>query len=79
MPLFKLQNQKRPSTASSVPTLKPLLFQYSLYRLIAYSIARSAAPTTVLPGTDFPPRPPLATPLRCCDAKEDNPQALYDF
>ena len=31
------KNQKRPSTASSVPTLKKLLFQYSLYRLIAYS------------------------------------------
>jgi len=29
------QNQKRPSTASNVPTLKPLLFQYSLYRFIA--------------------------------------------
>jgi len=39
MPLFKLQNQKRPSTASSVPTLKPLLFQYSLYRFIVESCA----------------------------------------
>jgi len=40
MPLFKLQNLKRPSTASSVPTLKPLLlFQYSLYRFIVESCA----------------------------------------
>jgi len=46
---------------SSVSTLKPLQFQYSLYRFIAYySIAHSAAPTKVLPGAD---RPPLATPL----------------
>jgi len=63
MPSFKLQNQKRPSTVSSVSTLKPLLFQYSLYRFIAYSIAHSAAPTKVPPGADRPPPPPLATLL----------------
>ena len=40
--------------------LKPLLFQYSLYRFIAYSIAHSAASIKVPPG---PPAPPLATPL----------------
>ena len=30
------KNKKRPLTASSVPTLKPLLLQYSLYRFTAY-------------------------------------------
>jgi len=37
--------------------LKPLLFQYSLYRFIAYSIAHSAASIKVPPG---PPAPPLS-------------------
>jgi len=60
MPLFKLQNQKCPSIASSVPPMKPLLFQYSLYRFIAYSITRSAAITKVPPGAD---RPPPSAPL----------------
>jgi len=50
--------------AGSVPTLKPLLFQYSLYSFIAYSsIAPSAAPIEVPPGADRLPPPPLATPL----------------
>ena len=50
--------------AGSVPTLKPLLFQYSLYSFIAYSsIAPSAAPIEVPPGTDRSPATPLATPL----------------
>jgi len=39
--------------------LKPLLFQYSLYRLIAYSMGHSAAPIKLPPGADRPP-PPLS-------------------
>ena len=42
---------------SSVSTLKPLLFQYSLYRFIAYSIAQSVVPTKVPPGADRRPDP----------------------
>jgi len=56
--LLKIKN--RPSTAIRIPKLKPLLFQYSLYRFIAYSIAHNAAPIKAPPGAD---RPPLATPL----------------
>ena len=57
MPSFKItQNQKGPLTASSVPILKALLFQYSL--CIACSMAHSAAPIKVPPGADRPPAPP---------------------
>ena len=42
---------------SNVPTLKPLLIQYSLCRFISYSIVHSAAPIKVPPGADRPPAP----------------------
>ena len=54
------QNRKRPSTVSSVPTLKPLLFQHSLHRFIAYGRPHSAVPIKVPPGTDRPCRPPFS-------------------
>ena len=53
MPQVKLvELWKDPSTMSSVPTLKPLLFQYSLY-----SRLESAAPIEMPPWAEHPHRP----------------------
>lgn len=46
------QNQKGPSTVSTLPILKPLLFQY---RLIAYSRHENTAPVKVPPRVVHPP------------------------